>query len=59
MDGWMVAYSGYGKVNVGGRPFSGLYRDAQMDLGQGSGWPSQDRSQTCSEATPLLYNFCA
>src|SRR4029434_2805043 len=39
-------------VNVGGQPFSGLSRDAQLGLGQGSGWASQEWSQTCSEATP-------
>ena len=46
-SGWMV--------NVGGQPFSGLSRDAQLGLGQGSGWASQEWSQSCSEATPLLF----
>uniref|UniRef100_A0A7N9AZ27 Family with sequence similarity 120C n=1 Tax=Mastacembelus armatus TaxID=205130 RepID=A0A7N9AZ27_9TELE len=32
-----------------------LSRDAQLGLGQGSGWASQERSQSCSEATPLLF----
>uniref|UniRef100_A0A3Q3FGD3 Histone H3 n=1 Tax=Labrus bergylta TaxID=56723 RepID=A0A3Q3FGD3_9LABR len=42
-------------MNVGGQPFSGLSRDAQLGLGQGSGWASQEWSQSCSEATPLLF----
>ena len=46
-SGWMV--------NVGGQPFSGLSRDSQLGLGQGSGWASQEWSQSCSEATPLLF----
>ncbi|XP_027005623.1 tumor protein p53-inducible nuclear protein 1 isoform X2 [Tachysurus fulvidraco] len=46
-SGWMV--------NVGGQPFSGLSRDVQLGLGQVSGWASQEWSQSCSEATPLLF----
>ena len=34
-------------VNVGGQPFSGLSRDAQLGLGQGSGWASQEWSLLC------------
>ena len=48
-SGWMV--------NVGGQTFSGLSRDAQLGLGQGSGWASQEWSQSCSEAL-LCYFSC-
>lgn len=41
--GWMV--------NAGEQPFSGLSRNAQLGLGQGSGSASQELSQSCSEAT--------
>uniref|UniRef100_A0A671QIQ1 D-glutamate cyclase n=1 Tax=Sinocyclocheilus anshuiensis TaxID=1608454 RepID=A0A671QIQ1_9TELE len=44
LSGWMV--------NVGGQPFLGLSRDAQLGLSQGSGWAIQDQSQSCCEATP-------
>uniref|UniRef100_A0A3B4X242 CHM Rab escort protein n=1 Tax=Seriola lalandi dorsalis TaxID=1841481 RepID=A0A3B4X242_SERLL len=37
----------------GGQTFSGLSRDAQLGLGQGSGWASQEWSQSCSDAPPL------
>ncbi len=37
LSGWMV--------NVGGQPFLGLSRDAQLGLSQGSGWAIQEQSQ--------------
>ncbi len=36
LSGWMV--------NVGGQPFLGLSRDAQLGLSQGSGWAIQEQS---------------
>uniref|UniRef100_A0A671QXR1 Transporter n=1 Tax=Sinocyclocheilus anshuiensis TaxID=1608454 RepID=A0A671QXR1_9TELE len=33
-------------VNVGGQPFLGLSRDAQLGLSQGSGWAIQEQSQS-------------
>ncbi len=45
--GWMV--------NVGGQPFLGLSRDAQLGLSQGSGWAIQEQSRSCCEATPSLF----
>ncbi len=42
-------------VNVGGQPFLGLSRDAQLGLSQGSGWAIQEQSQSCCEATPSLF----
>ncbi len=46
LSGWMV--------NVGGQPFLGLSRDAQLGLSQGSGWAIQEQSRSC-EATPSLF----
>ncbi len=43
LSGWMV--------NVGGQPFLGLSRDAQLGLSQGSGWAIQEQSRSCCEAT--------
>ncbi len=37
LSGWMV--------NVGGQPFVGLSRDAQLGLSQGSGWAIQEQSE--------------
>ncbi len=48
LSGWMV--------NVGGQPFLGLSRDAQLGLSQGSGWAIQEQSRSCCEAT--LYFSC-
>ncbi len=42
-------------VNVGGQPFLGLSRDAQLGLSQGSGWAIQEQSRSCCEA--LLHYF--
>ncbi len=42
-------------VNVGGQPFLGLSRDAQLGLSQGSGWAIQEQSRSCCEATPSLF----
>ncbi len=39
LSGWMV--------NVGGQPFLGISRDAQLGLSQGSGWAIQEQSQSC------------
>ncbi len=47
--GWMV--------NVGGQPFLGLSRDAQLGLSQGSGWAIQEQSRSCCEAL-LRYFSC-
>ncbi len=47
LSGWMV--------NVGGQPFLGLSRDAQLGLSQGSGWAIQEQSRSCCEATPSLF----
>jgi len=47
LSGWMV--------NVGGQPFLGLSRDAQLGLSQGSGWAIQEQSRGCCEATPSLF----
>ncbi len=38
LSGWMV--------NVGGQPFLGLSRDAQLGLSQGSGWLGHSRTVT-------------
>ncbi len=46
LSGWMV--------NVGGQPFLGLSRDAQLGLSQGSGWDIQEQSRSCCEATPKV-----
>ncbi len=48
LSGWMV--------NVGGQPFLGLSRDAQLGLSQGSGWAIQEQSRSCCEATPSLFS---
>ncbi len=42
-------------VNVGGQPFLGLSRDAQLGLSQGSSWAIQEQSLSCCEATPSLF----
>ncbi len=47
MSGWIL--------NVGGQPFLGLSRDAQLGLSQGSGWAIQEQSRSCCEATPSLF----
>ncbi len=47
LSGWMV--------NVGGQPFLGLSRDAQLGLSQASGWAIQEQSRSCCEATPSLF----
>ncbi len=44
LSGWMV--------NIGGQPFLGISRDAQLGLSQGSGWAIQEQSLSCCEATP-------
>ncbi len=49
LSGWMV--------NVGGQPFLGLSRDAQLGLSQGSGWAIQEQSRSCCEST-LRYFSC-
>ncbi len=41
--------------NVGGQPFLGLSKDAQLGLSQGSGWAIQEQSRSCCEATPSLF----
>ncbi len=46
LSGWMV--------NVGGQPFLGLSRDAQLGLSQGSGWVIQEQSRSCCEATSFV-----
>ncbi len=51
LSGWMV--------NVGGQPFLGLSRDAQLGFSQGSGWAIQEQSRSCCEATPSLFLLCA
>ncbi len=48
LSGWMV--------NVGGQPFLGLSRDAQLGLSQGSGWAIQEQSRSCCEATPSYFS---
>ncbi len=47
LSGWMV--------NVGGQPFLGLSRDAQLGLSQGSGWAIQEQSRVVVK--PLLRYF--
>ncbi len=47
LSGWMV--------NVGGQPFLGLSRDAQLGLSQGSGWAIQDSHGVVVK--PLLRYF--
>ncbi len=47
LSGWMV--------NVGGQPFLGSLRDAQLGLSQGSGWAIQEQSR--SVVKPLLRYF--
>jgi len=42
-------------VNIGGQPFLGLFRDAQLGSSQGPGWAIQEQSQSCCEATPSLF----
>ncbi len=47
LSGWMV--------NVGGQPFLGLSRDAQLGLSQGSGWPVKNSHGVVVK--PLLRYF--
>ncbi len=47
LSGWMV--------NVGGQPFLGLSRDAQLGLSQGSGWPFKNSHGVVVK--PLLRYF--
>ncbi len=47
LSGWMV--------NVGGQPFLGLSRDAQLGLSQGSGWPFKNSPGVVVK--PLLRYF--
>ena len=49
-SGWMVT--------VGGQPFSGLSRDAQLGLGQGSGWASQEGSQLFRSHSFVILAVC-
>ena len=42
-------------MNVGGQPFSSLSRDAQLGLGQGSGWPVKNGHRIVPK--PLLCYF--
>uniref|UniRef100_A0A674C960 Oxysterol-binding protein n=1 Tax=Salmo trutta TaxID=8032 RepID=A0A674C960_SALTR len=51
LSGWMGS--------VAAQLFSGLSRDVRSGLSPGSGWATQEHSETCPEATPALSWLCA